>query len=334
LQPFEGARWSVTAELARHLKHNTQSEDEVDGDLFNIDALFWKTSVAATARQEVGKALTLWAGARYDLWLFDSLPGVEGGEQSKQISSVSPRFVLIARPSQTGTFKAMVGRGFRSPSVYELTYRSVTQLPAPDLDPETIISGELEYSQELPENFVAVGNVFLNKMQNRIERTGLETEEDPLQFKNIDGDLWSAGGEFELRRTFLRGWMASGQYSLQSTRAGEIGNLFSSRGEVLNSPTHLASLKVIAPLIDRYLLLGNRVLFEAGRLDRNGDEVDPAVLWDVALSGALKSIPVKYAVRVQNALDWQYDQPAGDEVQDTRIRQPGRAFVLDVAAEF
>lgn len=334
LRPFEGAYWSISAELLRHFLHNTTSADEVDGELFDIDAPFWKTSAAATLRQDVGSSVSIWAGARYDLWLFDSLPTLEGGEASKQISNVNPRLVVITHPWETGTIKLMFGRGFRAPSVYELIYKSVTQLPAPNLTPEIIYSGELEFSQDLPENFTFVVNGFVNRIDNRIERTGAETEEDPLQFQNVDGELWSGGGEFELRRPFLRGWMGAGQYSIQSTRTGELGNLFSKRGEVFNSPTHMGSVRVVAPVVERYLNLGNRVRFEAGRLDRNGENLDPAVLWDVALTGALKTIPFKYAFRVQNALDWNYEHPADDENEDTAIRQPGRTFVVDIAAEF
>ncbi len=333
LRPFEGALWSVSAELARHLKHDLTSEDEVDGRLLDIKTPFWKTSAAVTLRQNFNEYVSLWAGARYDLWLFDSL-GTGGNADAKQISNVNPRVALIVHPWETGTVKTMLGRGFRAPSVYELTYRSVTQIAAPDLEPETIYSGEIEFSEELPEGFTASTNIYVNRIGNRIERTGSETEVDPLKFANIDGELWTAGTEFELRRAFLRGWMASAQYSLQTTREGEIGDLFSSRGEIENSPTHLAALKLAVPAVERYLIVANRVRLEVGRMDRTGAEIDPAVLWDIVFSGAFKSIPVHYAMRVQNALDWRFANPGDDDLQDVRIPQPGRTFILDLSAEF
>lgn len=334
LRPFKGAYWTVGGELVRHLIHNTVSTDEVNGEFVNLDTPFWKTSAAITMRQEFTPELSLWAGARYDLWLFDSLPSVGGGTQSKNISNVNPRVALIVHPWDTGTLKTMFGRGFRAPSVYELTYSSVAQLPAPGLEPETIYSGELEFSQDLPEGFTAVANVFLNRINNRIERNGAETEEDPLQFENIPGELWSLGSEIELRRSFLRGWMASAQYSIQSTRDGDLGDLFSDRGEVGNSPTHLAALKLAAPAVDRYLIVANRVRFESGRLDRKLRRLNPAVLWDIVFSGDLKSIPVHYAFRVQNVLDWDFQIPADDDVMDTWVPQPGRTFIIDIAANF
>ncbi|MEZ4461642.1 MAG: TonB-dependent receptor [bacterium] len=334
LKPFNGALWTVGGEVVRHLVHNATSEDEVDGEFVNLETPFWKTSAALTLRQEFSEYFSIWAGARYDLWLFDNLPSVGGGTESKQISNINPRVAVIVHPWETGTLKTIFGRGFRAPSVYELTYSSVTQLPAPGLEPETIYSGEVEFAQELPLGFTASTNVFLNRINNRIERQGAETEEDPLQFQNIPGELWTLGSEFELRRAFLRGWMASGQYSIQSTRDGEIGDVFSDRGRVGNSPTHLAAVKLAAPAIERYLIVANRVRFESGRLDRNARQLDPAVLWDIVFSGALRSIPVTYAFRVENALDWTFETPADDDVLDSRIRQPGRTFIIDVAAHF
>ncbi len=333
LRPFEGALWTVSADLARHLKHDLTSDDEVSGRLLDIKTPFWKTSAAFTMRQNFNKTVSLWAGARYDLWLFDSL-GEGNTSGSRQISNVNPRVALIVHPWETGTLKTIFGRGFRAPSVYELTYRSVTQIAAPDLEPETIYSGEIEFTEELPEGFSASTNIYLNRIGNRIERIGSETEADPLKFINIDGELWTAGTEFEIRRSFLRGWMASAQYSLQTTREGQIGDVFSSRGQIENSPTHLAALKLAVPAVERYLVVANRVRLEVGRLDRNGDDMDPGVLWDIVFSGAFKSVPVHYAMRVQNALDWRYAHPGDDDVQDVTIPQAGRTFILDLAAEF
>lgn len=337
-RPFEGARWTLGAELVRHFVNQAENTSETNGLVSENSTPFWKTSAHAILRHDFGRRFAILAGARYDLWYFDSLPAVGNNqaEESHQIGAASPRLVVIGRPAERGTLKLMTGTGFRAPSVYELTYNDggLTQVASPDLLPENIYSGELEYTHALPAGFEAVGAVFANHIATRIEQSGAGTSADPLQFVNIDEPLWSAGAEFELRRPFLRGWMASVQYSFQRTRTGDFGNLWNDSPALPNSPVHLAALKFIAPISYPALQMANRLIYEAPRLDRNGDQTSHAILWDLTFSGQLASLPVRYAAGARNLLDWRHQHPAGDQILDTRLPQPGRSFVVDISADF
>ena len=335
-EPFAGARWTVGFEAIRHFVHDAFSFLEGGETAIDLDTPFTKLAASAMARQEFTDRVALWLGARYDLWLFDSLPSVGGGFEQKTISNVNPRLVLLLRPVEPGNLKLIGSRGFRAPSVYELTYNDagVTQIAAPGLVPETIWSAEVEYTHELDEHWDVVLATYLQQIDDRIESTGSATAEDPLQFQNIEEPLWSGGAEAELRRTFFRGWMASGQYSYQKTRGGGLDELFVDGRDIANSPAHLAALKLVAPIVPRALNLANRVVFESPRIDREGGRTVPVLLWDMAFSGEMTALGLRYMFGVRNLLDWQYEHPVGDEILDVTLPQAGRTFIMDLALQF
>lgn len=335
LSPFDGARWSAGFEVVRYFVHSAYSFDEEE-PLVDEDTPFTKLSGSVVLRQDFSEQFAIWGGVRYDQWLFDSLPTPEGGNESSSLGALSPRLVFLTRPVDTATIKLIGARGFRAPSVYELTYNDggQTQIANPGLTPETTWNGELEYTQELPGRFESVVATYVQQIDNRIEVLGDATDTDPLQFQNVDSTLWATGAEFELRRPFFRGWMAAAQYTYQRARDGGFAELFDNDARVPNSPEHLASVKLVAPVIARSLLLSNRVVYEASRLDRNGDRTLPVVLWDVMFSGTASNLPIRWSAGLRNALDWRYVHPVGDEVLDATLRQAGRTFVADLAVTF
>lgn len=336
-RPFAGARWTLGAELVRHFINQAENTSEINGLISENSTPFWKTSAHAILRQDFGHRLSLQAGARYDLWYFDSLPVVGSNEtEAHQVGATTPQLVVIGRPYDHGIIKLIGGTGFRAPSVYELTYNDggLTQIASPDLQPENIYSAEIEYTHTLPAGFEAIGALYTSQIATRIEQRGAGTVAEPLQFVNIDEPLWSAGAELEIRRPFLRGWMASAQYSWQRTRTGDFKNLWNDSPELPNSPSHLASLKFVAPISYPALQMANRIIYEAPRLDRNGDRTGYAILWDVTFSGQLASLPVRYAAGARNLLDWRHQHPTADYILDARLPQPGRSFIVDISADF
>jgi outer membrane receptor for ferrienterochelin and colicins len=335
-RPTDSLRLSLGAELVRHFIHDARSFATEDGEILDSSNPFWKTSAHVALRQELGTRASLWAGARYDLWHFDSRPGGDGTEGSRQIANVNPRAALLFRPIESGTLKLMGGRGFRAPSVYEMTYNDggFTQIASPDLDPETIYSGEIEYIQTLFQDVEILGAIYANRIGTRIEQIGEGDEDDPFEFVNLDTALWSTGAEVELRRPFLQGWMLSLQYSFQRTEEGELADVFGNARTISNSPNHLAAVQLITPIHRPAIQLANRLIFEAPRIDRVGSDTNPVLLWDVIFSGRIPDLPFRYAAGVRNLLDWTYAHPVGEEILDVTLRQPGRTFVVDISAQF
>jgi outer membrane receptor protein involved in Fe transport len=231
-------------------------------------------------------------------------------------------------PSADGTLKLLGGRAFRAPSVYEMTYQdgANTQKGAGALEPEIIYSAEVEYTHVLPAGFRLLGSVYLNHASNLIELRTDETDQ-LLVFRNVADPVWTLGGELELRKSFYKGSMLALQYSYQHTRLDEP---FSAR-ELPNSPAHLAGVKVIVPIFGRELRVASRVAVQSGRLDRDGDRTDAAVIWDVTLSGAVSALGMRYNAGVRNLLGWRYSHPVGDDVLDLTVQQPGLSLMMDVS---
>lgn len=98
----------------------------------------------------------------------------------------------------------------------------MTQVQSLGLTPETIYTGELEVSQELPERLVLIGSLYANRITDLIRSEGEGTKDDPLVYRNVPAQVWTAGAEIELRREIFRGVLGSAQYAWQRTRVGSL----------------------------------------------------------------------------------------------------------------
>ena len=89
--------------------------------------------------------------------------------------SLVPRAAVIFKPTTGGVLKVMGGRAFRAPSVYEQFYHYRLREAADDaklgekLGPESIYSGEVEYSQRFIEDWVALVAGYTGYVEGLIE---------------------------------------------------------------------------------------------------------------------------------------------------------------------
>ena len=335
-QPLPAARLTFGSEYQFHYSNQEFGTAAETPDEPYLDQVhpFHQLSGYANADWTLTSWLGLSGGVRFDSWWIDTLPIDAEATQTKDqfLFSVNPRLVAVLTPAEGSVIKVLGGRAFRAPSVYELTYNDggFTQVPSPDLVPEIVTTGELEVSQHFGESFWLTAAGFFSHISELIVIEGAGDETDPLHFVNQAAPVLTLGGELELRREFRLGWMLVAQYSFQRTR---IDALFD--GEQLpNSPTHMGSVKLVAPITSRALRLASRVSTDLGRLDRNLDEADPAVLWDLTLSGEGQGMGLRYSIGVRNLLDWRYTQPVGDDIPDLGVPQAGRTFQVEVSAQF
>jgi outer membrane receptor protein involved in Fe transport len=260
--------------------------------------------------------------------------------------SVNPRAALIFRPIQAATLKITGGQAFRAPSIYELFYadNGVTQVPACDpmrrtpctLGPETIRSAEVEYSHRFLSEWVAVAAAHGSLTERVIVSEGGGTMADPAIYRNANAPILVVGGDVELRREWLGGWMLSLMYGYQRAR------LLDPAGEqlVLNSPEHLASAKAVAPIVPGLLQIATRLSLESPRPARAGpltteQEYSPwAIVGDVVASGRVERFGIRYSVGIYNVFDWRYSLPVNEVFSHRFSPQPGRTFLLNVGAGF
>ncbi|KYF65571.1 TonB-dependent receptor domain-containing protein [Sorangium cellulosum] len=243
---------------------------------------------------------------------------------------VVPRAAIIIRPAPGGVLKIMGGRAFRAPSISEQFYADgETQVAAVDparglkLSPESILSGEIEYSQRLGDAWVALGAIHASRASDLIS----VTEDSPgvARYQNSRSAAIVAGADVELRREWRQGWMLSANYGYQrAQRAG---------GErLINVPEHLASFRGVIPAVDRLLSAGLRLNVEAPRrIPRDGDAATgTAIVADLTISGEIRRFHTRYVFGLYNAMDARYDYPVAETYRSSTSRQNGRTFLGEI----
>ena len=266
-------------------------------------------------------------------------------------ASVNPRVALIARPWPNGNLKLMGGRAFRAPSIYELYYNDngETQIAGGALNPETIWSGELEYTHRIATNWSALGAVYVNHIDQLIAFRNVRpmgATSDVRQYANSEAPILTVGGELELRREWRQGWMLSASYSFQrsSYQQSDATPAAQRLREVPNAPEHLFAVRAAAPIIPETLAGMVRLSFEGPRWDRNDrasdlapqGRTDPGLILDLVASGRAPRYNLRYAIGAYNVFDWRYSVPISREYSDrlTAMPQSGRTLLVNVGLDF
>jgi outer membrane receptor protein involved in Fe transport len=248
---------------------------------------------------------------------------------------VVPRAALIFHPTAGGALKIMGGRAFRAPSAYEQNYNdgNETQAKAGALEPESIYSGEIEYTQRFLRDWVALGAVHASYLRNLIS-----TEPDPAHpglqsYQNSPVPALSVGADAELRREWRQGWMLSAMYGYQYARYLDPKN---GNPRVVAAPEHLASLRGVAPVVGEVAALGLRATLEAPRrIDSQTSDVTPtSLILDATVSGYVSRFGLRYTVGVYNLAGWHYAYPVTETFLGRTMPQNGRTFLLDVMGTY
>jgi outer membrane receptor protein involved in Fe transport len=322
---------TVGGEAQRHFQA-TQTGQNYQGAYLNRDDPFSILAAYVVGDVTPVRAVKLEAGSRLDYYY----PGFG--------ASLNPRAALIVRPYEAGNLKAIVGRAFRAPSVYERFYTGPTQVPSLDLKPEEVLSGELEFTHRFSSTISATAAAYTNYVTNLIVLGGQGTENSPNQYVNSINPVETMGGELELRREWRDGWMVGATYSYQHSRY--LNNYAPPGGvaplrEVPNSPNHLASLKAAAPIVGPMLMAMTRLSFAGPRYDKYEQATDPpqgttpsSLIWDVVLSGQAERYGVRYALGLYNAMDYRYTVPVSREFLQDSIVQNGRTVMLSTQVTF
>lgn len=335
--PFPELRLTVGADGQLHYQVEQYAEDG-SGPFLNDSHPYQVGAVYALADADLTKRLRISAGTRYDAY-------------TNFGRSLNPRAAIIVTPYADGTLKLLGGKAFRAPSVYELYYNDggYTQIKSTTLGPEEIYSGELEHSHRFSPTVVGTASVYTNIVRHLVVERGEGNATDPLYYDNSSTPLVVVGGEASVQRDFRGGYMLGANYGISRARFVAGGSLWDllaferdpEKREVTNVPMHLAQLRGAAPILSRALLASTRLSFESGRYDRyeNVDDppqgrTEPAVVWDIVLTGEEPKFGLNYALGVYNAFDWRYSIPAGTVSRQETLPQNGRTFLASVEASF
>lgn len=256
-----------------------------------------------------------------------------------------PRGALIFKPMKGSVLKLMGGRAFRAPSVYEQFYSDggFSQVPATDPDrglsigPESVVSGEIEYSHRFLEDWVALAAAHSSYVENIINTVPDTPGSDIVRYANSDVPALTVGGEIEIRREWRQGWMLSGFYGYQRAQyLDPTDAALQANPRLVNAPEHLAGAKAVVPVVQELASIGARATLEAPRrigLDSNA-VTDTAAVLDLTLSGYANRFGLRYVIGVYNLFDWQYQVPVADTYASRTSRQNGRTFLAEITLTY
>ena len=254
---------------------------------------------------------------------------------------VVPRAAVIFKPRQGSALKIMGGRAFRAPSIYEQTYndngfstvRAVDPSRRWTLGPESIYSGEVEYSHRFLDDWVALAAGHADYITGFIDSVPITPGAAVTRFKNTPSPVLSVGGDVELRRDFRRGWMMSAMYGYQRVQTLDTNE---SNPLLVNAPQHLASFKGIAPILRDVASLALRLTVEAPRrIDTTSNETTRAgLVADAAISGKIREYHFEYVIGLYNIADFRQQVPVLDTFKSRTTTQNGRTFLINVIASY
>jgi outer membrane receptor for ferrienterochelin and colicin len=246
--------------------------------------------------------------------------GVRADDYGKSFGlTVNPRLAVIAHPYAAGNTKLLLGRAFRAPSVYERFYNDggATQVQAGPLEPETILSGEIEHAHAVNDELQIVAAAFAQQLDNMVVLQPtladpyvfvLANQTDLVRGYGAEGEVrWEPGGDAFF--AFALGW----NHMRLQTAAGP--------QPLPNTPSHVASLRFIYPLVGAALRVGTEMVLDVARATVepavNGGVAGDALTWNLMLSGQAHMGPrlrLRYFAGVFNLLDDRTGYPVGAEV--------------------
>lgn len=328
-------RFDYLAVIDSRLKADRCEDGDYDCNYLHEEPTYQTLSGYAVAQVLGGDLIDASLGARLDRFSYAETNTSDPPDQT----AVNPRLALIIKPGLKNVFKLVGGRAFRTPSPYELNYNDegYSQLPAPDdIVPEYIYTGELEYTRRFSDIVSASGSVYYNRITNLIDTIELQNEidgvvYDVLQYDNVDDVIETVGEELEIRRSWRDGWMLAVNQAFQYTREGGL----SDGAVTVNSPAHLLALKAAMPLAGSGAQsLSTRIRYESGRKTITKAFTQPALLWDMTLTGQVPVAGVSWGVGVRNLLDWKVEHPAGYDYEQLTLEQTGRTIWVSTSVSF
>jgi len=355
----KGIKVSLGGEVVidNQVQMTSSQQDELGNtqQIMNINAPYQVYAGYGMLEIKPNKKFSLSVGARVDRYNLSQLQlSDEGRVVTNDFTSVNPRVAIITKPTDQDIIKLMGGRAFRAPSTYEYFYTDggVTQVQSSCclgtgefLQPETVYSGELEYTHKIGRDWSILGSIYGTYATNIVE--SVPVPEDIItthnaQFPNaqwLDGveyyrnssiPIQIAGIDVEARKEWRAGTYVAATYGFlyaQYSRPPEDDP----NQDVPNAPQQYASFRGVTPLVPNLVNGALRITFEdARRISPTNDGSSPrAVIADLVVSGRIARFGLRYNVGVYNLFNWQYALPANPFPSEL-MPQEGRSFMFNL----
>lgn len=171
-----------------------------------------------------------------EIWLLDErlvlVPGVRFEDHSRFGGEFNPKFSASLRTDEATTWRASVGRAFKSPTIRQLYYEGLYRHgdnyveSNPNLDPETAVNANLNLEQSwLGGRLWTSLGVFRTDLKNKVIQvdTGRDFEGIPIQsYENVQ-KARIQGAELSFRAAGSHGFFLRGSAAWTSTENRDTG---------------------------------------------------------------------------------------------------------------
>jgi iron complex outermembrane receptor protein len=304
---------TVGTEYRYNLRQNQSARDET-GLLLDDRRRSQTAALFVEDQYRVNARLLLNGGLRWDQYF-----GLFG-------STINPRFAVIITPHHSSTLKVLYGRAFRAPNPFELYYDQ-NALSA-QLQPERINTAELAWEQRVLPRLEVSASAFRSGVADLIlQRGGSDETIDGLYFRNGD-NVTASGFELELQGELPGHARARLAQVFQSATRDSTG------GRISNSPGHLSTFVVDAPIAGTDAIVAFDGYYIGERRGMTGGIVDSALVANLSVSRRMAERGLGVAVTIYNLFDAAYADPGSLEHREAAIPQDGRTAAVRVSWRF
>lgn len=242
----------------------------------------------------------------------------------------NPRLGLIWEPWKGAAWKVLYGEAFRAPNSYERNYYDA-QSGLPEVGPEKVHTYEVKFDQYFARQYRAGVSLYHMDVNDLISLYDLGEDTGSLgvdfAFRNLDRAR-AKGVEFELERKSESGFSARFGYSIQKAEDTATGD------ELSNSPRHLLTLSLIAPVFKDKLFTGLELQYRGIARTLSREEAGDFVLMNLTVFSQKLIKNLEASASVYNLLGTRYVHPGSqDHLQDV-IMQNGRQFRVKLTYRF
>jgi outer membrane receptor for ferrienterochelin and colicins len=291
--------------------------ENADGSMVNVKEDVDTSSLYVQDELTLFEDLTLVAGLRYD-------------DHSTFGSEVNPKFSFMYKFFEDTTFRASVGKAFKSPTLRQLYYDTPYRhgdyycKSNPDLKPEKAVGYSASIEQWLFDQSIMVNlGYFRNDVDDMVirEDTGTKYNGLPLkEYRNVE-EAWTQGIEFMCRTYFAEEFSVSLSYTYTDSENKETGK------ELTYTPKHVLSI-LPAYELEKYGLGTSATVSYIGKQYTNSDNTDKIDAHTVVDAKIYKRLSDK--AKLSFEADNIFDSDKGDEGNF----RTGRTFTVKLDVSF
>jgi len=293
-------------EYEYHLRVHQTNFDPDGTTYLDDDHPFQAASVFAQLEQRIGTRVLVSFGGRYDY-------------RSDFEDSLNPRLALVYLANARTTLKYLAGRAFRAPNAYERYYDLPgSQVSDPALEPETILTHELLWSQRIGEQVDATFSAYHYELNRWIAQSA-DPGSGVLLTSNED-DVRSNGLEAELRFRTGAGLTGFGSITYNDPETEDSG------ASIPGSPRVVGNLGFLVPVPRTGLQLAPALRFVGRQTSLAGDDVASYAICDLTLTNRRPWRGIAFSASIYNLFGRSFGDVVGAEFVQTTIPQDGRNF--------